>query len=263
MRCAFAIIGKLATLASPKLTLHQESIAWCVDLITGGFFMTQQSEPVQENTPTTPLNTWANVDRFGYYLDGWADLIEGQGGSAGSVLEEVVAILRERYPEKEVIPLYGTVAGNRKQARPYAITSNPPGYTTTIYVGERGKDLFVSWRSFRAYVLNSLIWWVIGVSVFLALFVGVVVSSTAFGIISLLFILWASFELLTRYSRSQLGSPMAIFYVRASLFNQEDWLAMNMAVHKSMLQALDKEGIDLSTLRLKQQFNPGDPDQTI
>ena len=225
--------------------------------------MTQQRAEQVDRAPARPLNTWADVDSFGYYLDGWADLIEGQGGKAESVLEEVVAILRERFPEKEVLPLKGTVGTNRNRVRPYAITSNHPGYTTTIHVGERGQDLYVSWRAFRTFILNGLIWVVLGVDVFLALFIAALASSFTVGIIALLFILWASFELLTRYSRSRLGSPMAIFYVKVSLFDQEDVLAMNLAVHKSLLKALNKEGIDVDTLRIKQQFNPGNPDQTI
>ena len=63
--------------------------------------------------------------------------------------------------------------------------------------------------------------------------------------------------LLSKYSEIVKGDSKAIFYTEASLFDQEDMVSTNLAVHKSLLQALDKVGIDPKELRLKQNFNAG------
>ena len=56
---------------------------------------------------------------------------------------------------------------------------------------------------------------------------------------------------------------MAKFYKEASLFNAEDITAMGMAAHKSIYRALDKKGVDVSHLRLKQNFVGGRRGESI
>lgn len=52
-------------------------------------------------------------------------------------------------------------------------------------------------------------------------------------------------------------SALAYIMKEPSLFDQEDIVAMNLTVHKSMLRAVDLVGIDSSKLRLKRDFKGG------
>jgi len=53
------------------------------------------------------------------------------------------------------------------------------------------------------------------------------------------------------------NDPLYFFYVEPNLFDVEDIAAMNQSVHKSVLRALDKAGIDTKLLRPKQEFTTG------
>ena len=206
-----------------------------------------------------------SVEGLGTYIDGWADLIQNQGGKAARAREQVVSILRTRYPEKQVDLVNGTViiGKSRSPARPYALTLTPPGATTTIFVGDRGQDLYVSWRSFRRPVFNNLLYFIIGAAVLLALLFLIAFDSIASALVIGAIIGVALFWLLSKFSEAIYGDSMAVFYVQANLFDKEDLVATNLAVHKSLLTALDTVGIDTDTLRLKQNFNAGAHDEVI
>lgn len=226
--------------------------------------MTQQATASSATATPAAAVPGVSLDRVGAYIDGWADLIENQGGKAERVRAEVVAILRQRYPEKPVEVVNGSVIiGAKRAARPYALTRTPPGATATIYVGERGQDLYVSWRAFRGTVFNRLIYVVLGAAVLLTLILLQQLGNFFLALVAFILLAGALFWLLTKYSEAVKGSAMAIFYVEASLFDQEDMVATNLAVHKSLLQALDKIGIDPKELRLKQNFNAGANDTVI
>lgn len=93
---------------------------------------------------------------LGYYVDGWADLIEGMGSMAKDVRADVLKQLKERnMPDvavQEVRMEEGVITS--KKHRDYAITTTFPGVTTTIYVAEHGSDLFASWRTFIRATIN-------------------------------------------------------------------------------------------------------------
>lgn len=206
-----------------------------------------------------------SVEGLGKYIDGWADLIQNQGGKAARARAEVVSILRTRYPEKQVEVVKGTVivGKSRSPARPYALTRTHPGATTTIFIGERGQDLYVSWRAFRRPVFSNLIYFVIGAALLLTLFLMREIGNLALGLAAAVIIGGALYWLLGKYSEVVYGDPMAVFYIQVNLFDKEDTVATNLSVHKSLLQALDKVGIDASSLRLKQNFNAGAHDEVI
>jgi hypothetical protein len=58
-------------------------------------------------------------------------------------------------------------------------------------------------------------------------------------------------------------SPLVFLFREPSIFDADDITAMNLSVHKSMLRALDQEGIDSSKLRLKGEFKGGRRQDTI
>ena len=108
----------------------------------------------QQTNRATSANL--NVDKLGRYLDGWADLIEGQGEKAPEAKRLVYHFLKERnMPEVSVGQVIGTV-GSVSETRPYNITTTHPRATVAIFVGQHGKDLYVSWRAYigRMYHLR-------------------------------------------------------------------------------------------------------------
>jgi len=129
---------------------------------------------------------------LGYYLDGWADLIENMGEKIEDIKEAVHKQLIEReMPEinvERVTIREGFLAIN---SRSYTITTTSPGATTAINISKHGNDLFVSWRSYIKVVLN---WQLIGIYVVAAL------------ILSLLFWLLRTFIVTYELSRLILGS---------------------------------------------------------
>ena len=129
---------------------------------------------------------------LGYYLDGWADLIENIGKKTEDIKEEVHKQLIEReMPEinvERVTIREGFLAIN---SRSYTITTTSPGATTAINISKHGNDLFVSWRSYIKVVFN---WQLIGIYVVAAL------------ILSLLFWLLRTFIVTYELSRLILGS---------------------------------------------------------
>ena len=96
------------------------------------------------------------LSRLGFYLDGWADMVEGMGGKATDVRKDLITELKNRkMPEVEVEAVDAQPVVLSSDTRPYSITTTSPGATTTIYVGQHGHDLYTSWRVFLKPILNK------------------------------------------------------------------------------------------------------------
>lgn len=222
--------------------------------------MTQQTSGAR-TAPAPPPNSF-NANNLGYYLDGWADLITDQGAKVTAVRQAVAQILATRYPEKAVESQNGFISLSQP-VRPYALTRNQPGATTTVYVGQRGQDLYISWRTFIKPVLSDLIAGLAIVTGILAFLVYLQIDSLSVAVISFIFLALAGVGLLAFASQVLKGNAVALFFKEPTVFDAEDITAMSLAAHKSILQALDKEGFDLSKLRLKQDFTAGRRNETI
>src|SRR5687767_4887571 len=103
------------------------------------------------NTSSVPIAK-VNINRLGYFLDGWADLMENLGDKVDTVQDEVYKQLTDReMPDIKVkqakghVGVASQVMGN---TRNYVTTTTYPGVTTTVYIGKHGKDLYVSWCTF-------------------------------------------------------------------------------------------------------------------
>jgi len=59
------------------------------------------------------------------------------------------------------------------------------------------------------------------------------------------------------------GNPLAFFFKEMDAFDADDVGAMTLAVHKSVLLALDKVGINTHAIRLKEQFRAGSRERLI
>jgi len=92
---------------------------------------------------------------IGYYLDGWADLIEKMGEQTENVENMVYTQLTNRdMPEITINRARIREGFFALLRRNYIITSTSPGARTTIYISMHGKDLYVSWRSFIKTTFN-------------------------------------------------------------------------------------------------------------
>jgi len=124
-------------------------------------------------------NRFENISwLLGYYLDGWADLIEGMGEHAPNVKQGVINQLNQRQmPDRVKVGEAEIKEGFfTDPTRPYVETKTSPGARTLIYVEQHGNDLYASWRSYLRptinwglivkYAIASLILSVIGISIF-------------------------------------------------------------------------------------------------
>lgn len=214
--------------------------------------------------PLDPVagNMSFDIKNLGYYLDGWADLVEDKGGQAAQIRTTVRTILNERnMPQVLVTSQKPNVGG---EFRDYEATGTYPGATTTVYVGDHGKDLYVAWRTFIKPVLNqTVIMIILGVSGLLGLFAWTSFDSFLWGFVTFLFIAMLAAAFVAFLGRVLKGNQVAFFFIEPSLFDADDITAMSLAVHKSLLRALDKEGIDVKQLRLKQSFKGGRREEDI
>jgi hypothetical protein len=177
-------------------------------------------------------------------------------------------------PEIQASKMTGIVSLTSNQRRPYLITTTAPGATTAINISKHGKDLFAAWRTFYRPVLNQgVILVTLGICVFLGLISGgyrpggMFDSSPSFSFGSwisstILFVILAAVTL-GLGGRIFKGSFLAFFFVEPNLFDADDITAMSLSAHKSILRGLDNAGIDVSKLRLKQDFKGGRRDEVV
>jgi hypothetical protein len=214
-------------------------------------------EPLFSSSPSQPSKN-LNVNELGYFLDGWADLIEGMGSKVEEVRSKIIRGLQEReMPDIQVSEKNGYVSQISDEVRAYTITTTSPGATTTIYIGKHGKDLYTSWRTFISPVLN---WRNIAIAVGIAVFIGLAASELrslwTFLSTTIILILF-EFGVMAIAGRIIKGNFLAYFFIEPTVFDAEDITAMSLSAHKSLFRALDDTGIDVSKLRLKQNFRGG------
>lgn len=228
---------------------------------------------------THPLRTpkFMNLTRLGFFLDGWADLVEGYGDKADEIRNEVYKSLKSReMPDVKVFRAVGT-AGIGQDGRPYNIATTFPGVSTIVYIGKHGKDILASWYTFVKPVPN---WKVLGAIAILAGIIGLQFASDAmkaasqfsnayFGLISTTQVLLAGLGTFIITTLSVWGAgvlllailgyflirdPLWVMVIRPNLFDADDIIAMSLSAHKSILRAIDKAGLDSAILRPKQSF---------
>ncbi len=218
-----------------------------------------------------------NVNKLGFYLDGWADLIEDMGSKADQVRKDVLKQLRLRnMPDIDVRAWEGYVSSISRERREYLASMTDPGSVTTIYVAEHGKDLYASWRTWIEQVLNVKLLQIVGVVCgVLGFFTGGLRGSTDFfrntqstisitgWVTSTIGLLILAAILIAVAGRIVKGGFLAFFFIEPNMFDAEDITAMSLSVHKSLLRALDNSGIDISKLRLKRDFKGGRRGDTV
>ena len=185
----------------------------------------------------------------------------------------MVSGLQERgMPEIQVSKKTGYVSLVASEHRAYTIATTSPGATTTIYVGKHGKDLYISWRTFIRPVINQgVVIILLFASVVLGLITGGIQQSggglfggqsrtyfsmTGFLFYTVIFLLLAIL-IVAIAGRIWKGNFLAFFFIEPNVFDADDITAMSLSAHKSLIRALDNAGIDVTKLRLKQNFKGG------
>lgn len=216
---------------------------------------------------STTLNA-INLSGLGFFLDGWADVVEGMGKKANQVRKDVLTHLETRgMPDIEFGSRTGYTAVTTGEHRDYVSTETYPGAITMIYIAEHGKDLYASWRTYIRPIINAAVLFVLGVaSLFFALIIAANPNNRLgiggfFGGLLVTYIILALLLAFAGYVVR--GDPLAFFLVQPNYFDTDDITAMSLSVHYSVLRALDKAGIDSSKLRLKRDFKTGRKGNTI
>jgi hypothetical protein len=266
------------------------------------------------NTFSVVVDT-VNVNRLGYFIDGYSELIENMEDKVDVVQTEVHRLLIEReMPDIKVGLAKGHVGVTSQMmgnTRNYITTTTYPGVTTTVYIGKHGKDLYVSWSTFIKRIPN---WLLLGLILAWSSFMGFTASATviatsikinqvAYDIqtevqgllngsgfsgseenrdieplirpftIAIFTLFWLAtitlfwfagiLSTLIILGYYLLQDPLYFLTVHPNRFDADDIVAMSQSVHKSLLKALDKIGIDTSRLRLKQDFKRASRTQSI
>ena len=210
---------------------------------------------------------------LGERLDGWADLIEGAAERAPEVIkafQERVSIRQMPNVQHESSTL--TTGGLVGKKRPYQLVHTPTGAAVAVYIGQFGRDLYVAWDLFIRPGWNMIvIWGILGVGAVLGLFQAFGrdpwtghTRFNFFGWIGATIGLSILFALLVGGAGLILKrNPLAFFRKELDAFDADDITAMTLAVHKSLLQAIDAVGIDIHLLRVKEQFRGGRRDRLI
>lgn len=203
-----------------------------------------------------------DLKNLGYYLDGWADLIMDKGSQAPQVIDTFTRVMRERKLQGLLISRNFPQEAHRN--RRYIVSAISPGATTITYIRNDGADLFVSWRSFIKPVFRKeVILLSFGVSALLAAYLGIDTGSTPLAVFSLIFTFILILGMIAFAGRAIKNDSLAYFFIEPTVFDADNIASMNLAVHKALLRALDKEGIDTSQLRLKQSFKGGRKNEDI
>lgn len=247
---------------------------------------TKRPTPPKAYTVNTPIDhvhyyqgrSWLYGNQYaqvGTQVDMWADLIPGQGDQGAKFYFEFLNQLKARQivdiqTERKKLTATGWFAPKRNME-----FTQRGAVSVTTYIANQGTDLYISWRVF----LSGTISWI---KVFLVAVLGFFIyTGTLFGIYSLdrpLYAIERAFMSLTvHFQVSEFlifgGCVLTAFflvYLFGTLFRKGDgWallrkpinelqvdevISLGLAVHQSVMTALDQVGIDSTTLRHYEPF---------
>ncbi len=215
-----------------------------------------------------------NLERLGQRLDGWADIVEG----AGTKTNDMTIAFREQVSKRQmphVICQSSELVARAGQRRNYHLIRTETGVTLAVYIGRFGSGLYFGWDMFFKPLLNTNVIAGIIIAAVLtglcpSLVAGAITSLTrgsrGINLLSWLFgtvVLAVAYTLLVAIiSRVFRGNLLALFFKELTFFDAHDIAATGMAVHRSLLNAADRIGIDTHVLRVKEQFQTG-PNQRL
>ncbi len=219
----------------------------------------QQGAPQQQAYyPPQPVVAAPVLEKLGARAEGWMDLVAGEAKKAGEIEKAFVEELKAREIPLVNIEKMEFSAGFAKKA--YQVARHPAG-SVVVSVEGIGKDLACSWA---LYVPQAPNWKMIGilagiafgVSFFLAVGslgvfgfgVGNFLVQWIFGTIGWL---WQVALVALIVGQVWKGSFWHFFLVGTPDTTKESLAALVLAVHQSLLVAVEKSGLDASQLRGK------------
>jgi len=189
--------------------------------------------------------------RLGFYLDGWADLIDDMGGLTDEVRQALMKDL-ERRKMPSIKYKDGLVSFDlmKTEKRRYALLKTDPGVTTTMDIGEHGTDLYVSWRTYIKPTINVL-------TIVVLIVFGIIIGGLGEHFVFFLLGFVGGAVLLWMAGAGIFRDPYKFFLDDVTVFDAEDITALSLSAHHALLSALDQTGIDTSKLRIKEKFSGG------
>jgi len=203
-----------------------------VSLKSGNVSQPSMPNPVGSVLPAVSTD----IDSLGQAIDGWTDLIEGMASKEQEVRENLIRTLADRLPPNATLKTAEVSAKMFGEKRPFLIVEMRNGATIAIYVKASGKDLYVRWGAYIRPLINPL---------------GCLLSIVTFG-------LWFLIVMFVKVS-----IPGVSIFKQLSEFDVDDIMITTLVVHKSLLHTLDLAGIQIQTLRIKEQFAAGSQGRLI
>lgn len=222
------------------------------------------------NSPPQPGSQVAGtlrIDKLGRRLDGWAELIEGAADKTGPLRDALHGRLQaKRMPEVGLRQTELTPGGLVGKRRTYHLSQNYSGATLATYVGTFGTDLYLAWDVYLAVVIK---WINILVMAIIAGVLAIIPANGRYGFEFGTWILaWFGWMVPIGLGALVLGQVLRgdrryFFMEIIDTFVADDITALMLAVHKSMLAAIDEVGLDSSLLRIKEHFVAGRRERII
>ena len=212
-----------------------------------------------------------NINKLGFRVDGWADLVEGVGDKEELAQKRLSQVVRwKKFPNTSINTALISPSYGRKKRR-YLVVEMKNGATVAVYIGAFGRDLYAKWDVYVRPLPNKSV-------VFLLLIIGSLAGlagSSAqdfygnshfsfWGFVGGFFTWVIGSTILISIAGFILRkNPLAFFLKQLDEFDMDDIGALTLATHKCVLHALDAIGIKTQTLRVKEHFSAGSRDRLI
>lgn len=207
--------------------------------------------------PPPPPPAAPVLEQLGVRVDGWADLIAGAGDKAEPVQTAFIESFNAReLPMAQLEPVNFST-GNAKKL--YQVVRTSSG-SAAVQIEAKGKDLFLSWS---LYVKRSLNRSMIGILAAVAFGISFLTSLSMIGSFGYFIVAWlfgafnwvmpvAFIALIAGYVWK--GSFWYFFLQEPGEMMLDDQAAMVLVVHRSLLEAVEKAGLDSEALQTKNVF---------
>lgn len=215
--------------------------------------------------------------QVGQLYDLWADLIEGYGEKGADFFNTFLTILEDRNAwriEQDWKDLKST--GFFAPKRTVYMVSREPAHIAVL-IAKQGADLYISWKEYvQTGISRTRVLTVLGLNILFYTFVNLIFFGSAlpqfgyyvyfgsgapvfyfsfFGVIALiLFGVLGLFPPLIFWGRFRRGDWFALLRKPLNEIHLDEVIALAQAVHKSMIAAADKMGIDTSKLLVREPF---------
>jgi hypothetical protein len=200
-----------------------------------------------------PVPLAPSLENFGARSEDWAELIPGQAEKAVEVLDAFVEEFKSREIPGVTLEKTEFSAGPVKKA--YQVIHSPFA-TVAVHVGPAGKDLSVGWS---LHPRREPKWMMLGFLAAVACGASFLTSLVSLGNFGYFFFGWifgtlnwlmpvAILAVIAGYVWK--GSFWYFFMEAPGEMDTDEMAALTMAVHQSLVAALEKAGIDTDDLML-------------